>query len=110
MFLNKCLLFKEIQLHLEQFSTCKESVQAVGKVISLSEQLQGFLIKESSSGLFSSPSASPVWMVNPGAWSVEKASLFYTLAQKKTMQRLVLLNELLVFSYTEAKLSGRVWR
>lgn len=83
MFLNKCLLFKEIQLHLKQFSTCKESVQAVGKVASLSEQLQGFLIKESSSGLFSSPSASPGWMMNPWAGSVKKTSLFYTLTKKK---------------------------
>ena len=98
MFLNKCLLFKEIQLHLEQFSTCKESVHAAGRNISPSEHLQGFLIKKSSYGLFSSPWASPVWMMNPWAESVEKMLLCYTLA-KKIMQRLVLLNEWLVFSY-----------
>lgn len=55
MFLNKCLLFKEIQLHLKHFSTCKESVHAAGRDISPSEHLQGFLIKKSSYGLFSSP-------------------------------------------------------
>jgi len=65
MFFNKCLLFKEIQLHLKKFSTCKESVHAAGKDVSPSERLQSFLIKKSSYGLFSSPSTSPVWMPDP---------------------------------------------
>lgn len=45
MFLNKCLLFKEIQLYLEQFCTCKERTRAAGRGISPPEHLQGFPIK-----------------------------------------------------------------